>query len=230
MGVEATERLSKQLREHLPKAKMKYGIFDAGYDATDFYKMWLQLDGVPVIPLNRGNLPGVDLDGVERNKHGVPLCPANIEYKRHGLNKRRGVVVYHCPAKYLGRTKGKPEFKTDVKRCPLGVLCEPDSTMGPLVNLPLHENPRLNGPIERGSKAFKELYNKRGTCERFFSRLERKGLKSGSYRRKHIFVFQTMCAAIGIHAEAWVKKQFGEKKVADVWELFDRIESTIQQV
>jgi hypothetical protein len=223
MGVHALVRLHKQLRKYLPYAKMKYGIFDAGYDSNAFYSLFKKLDVTAIIPLNRRNIPRTDANQVERNEKGIPICPGGIEYKLHGTNKRRRKVVYHCPAKYLGRVNGKQQYKVDLSRCPLGVLCEPDSVMGPLINLHFDNSPRLNPEVPRETKLFKKLYKQRTTCERFFSRIERQDLKRGAYRRNHIFLFRSMCEAMIAHGLAWVKKRFGHEKLKTLEEVFDRM-------
>ncbi|RME53281.1 hypothetical protein D6783_02440, partial [Candidatus Woesearchaeota archaeon] len=64
MGVEATARLFKQLRKHLPQARMRYGVFDAGYDANDFYRMWEKLGGSALIALNQAHKLGADENGI----------------------------------------------------------------------------------------------------------------------------------------------------------------------
>ena len=127
----------------------------------------------------------------------------------------------------MGRTNGKPTFKVNLEACPLGTLCEPDTKMGPLVYLPFKENPRLNTAIPRGSDLFKQLYKQRSGTERFFSRLQLKGLKNRPYRREHLFGIATLAEALTAHAMLWVKERFGDRKPKDNTELFEWMESLV---
>ena len=145
--------------------------------------------------------------------------------KRHGVDNKKGHIAFFCPAKYMGRTKGKPTFKVNLEACPLGTLCEPDTKMGPLVYLPFEENPRLNTAIPRGSDLFKQLYNQRSGTERFFSRLQIKGSKERPYRREHLFGIAVLADSLTAHAMAWVKKRFGGRQPKDNAELFEWMKS-----
>ncbi|HJO96239.1 MAG TPA: hypothetical protein QF753_22805 [Victivallales bacterium] len=223
MGVTSLERLHKLLRQHLPEARLEFLLYDKGYDAEHFYRYINKLGGKALIPMvERGKTP-VDENNIPRDKNGIPLCPGKIPMKRMGCNYQRGHTRYCCPVKYIGREK-----RTELERCPLGVLCEPDSKMGPLVYLSFDENPRLNTAIPRGSESFKELYKQRSSPERFYSTLASAGLKSRPYRRQHLYLLGALCHAIGVHARAWVKKRFGSKKAKDAHQLLDWAESLLK--
>jgi len=135
--------------------------------------------------------------------------------KYQGACNTRGHNTYICPAKYLGRTKGKPEWKVKMERCPLGKLCEPDSKMGPLAYLRFDEDHRYNTVIPRESDKFKEMYKKRTSTERLFSQFEDNVLSSRVYRRMHLFQMRLTCQSINIHTRLWVRTRFANKKLDD---------------
>lgn len=226
MGVEASTRLHKLLQKHLPDARMTHGIFDAGYDAKAFYRLLMQLQMTPIIPLSRGTMTPHDIEEIALDKDGTPLCPGGAPMRWHGFNKRQESNTYNCPAKRPGKTNGKADWKVRMEHCPLGTLCETKSKMGPLYHLDVGTDPRLHLPIPRGHKRFKELYNKRTCTERFFATVtEYGGLSKRPYRRQHIFAIRALAHGILAHAKAWVKRRFGWGKKWKVDELFEVIET-----
>ena len=163
-----------------------------------------------MIALNERTFKPRDDSGLARDEHGVPLCKGGVPMRFHGYNKRRKAGVWNCPAKTPGRTDGKECFKVRLERCPLGVLCEPGSVMGPLVSLRADEDPRLNPAVPRHSDEWKETYPKRTCTERFFSfTKEAGGQGARPYRRKHLFLLMALCHALRRHAMEWVKLRFG---------------------
>jgi hypothetical protein len=61
---------------------------------------------------------------------------------------------------------GKHEWIAHTQQCPLGVLCQTDSDMGPTVSVKTKTDPRLYPPLPRNSPTFHELMDKRSCCER----------------------------------------------------------------
>lgn len=194
MGVEATVRLFKLLREHLPEAAIDHAIFDAGYDAVAFHRLILALSARPVIALNEKNFAPADDIGRERDEQGWPLCPGGERMRFHGYNKAKGTTVFNCPAKRPGRVAGHQCFRTDITRCPKRSLCSPDSTMAPLLSLRTDDDPRLNPAVPRGSEQYVEAMNKRTSCERFNALVKGAGgLGQRPTRRRHIFLLMGLC-------------------------------------
>jgi hypothetical protein len=230
MGIEALSRLSKLLGLHLPGAKLDHGIFDAGYDAIAFHRLVLALSARPVIALNERNFKPQDDHGQKRDERGVPLCRGGVPMRFHCYNKEKKTSVFYCPAKPPGRTDGKSCFKVKLDRCPLGVLCDPESKMGPLVSLRAEEDPRLNPCVPRGSEEWKEIYNQRTCTERFNSFVkEAGGLGDAPYRRQHLFLFVMLGQALRRHAMEWVKARFGKKRPKGKEELLAVLEGLLTE-
>ncbi len=196
------------LRPLLPLGKIKHLICDMGYDHSDFYRFLDKLDVLPVIPLkpNAATL-GADENGTKFNQNGTPLCAANIPMKPHEKRTRQNTATFMCPAKYVGRTDGKTVMKVDLARCPKGVLCEPNSKMGPIVHIPLGKDPRRFPEISRESETFKKLYKKRTCAERMFSQIKESGLAWRPYRRKHLLLLFAISRGIRSHVRLWMKAE-----------------------
>jgi hypothetical protein len=233
MGVDAVSRFHKLLLRHLgTEANVRNWLFDKGYDATAYYKLLNELNGRPVIPLRQTSATPVDANQIVRDENGNPLCAGNVPMRRHAFDRHSQTATHCCCAKYLGRTNGKPEYKVDMSRCPLGTLCEPESTLGPYVHLSLHKDYRLNTEIARDSELFKELYNQRTCTERQFSVMEAMGLKDGAYRRNHTFLIASLAFCLGVHAKAWLKHRretTGEQPAKTCDELFARLEKILEE-
>ena len=231
MGVEATSRFYKLLKKYLPESGWRYLIFDKGYDALYFYKLLMQLDAIPIIPLSKTVLTPQTSDGIELDEQGVPLCPGKAPMRLHCYNKKTFSQTFNCPAKRPGRTNGKAVFKLRMERCPLNCLCEPHSIMGPIVHLSCAENPRLNPPLPRSSASFKKAYKKRTSSERFFSLVTEHGkLGHRPYRRKHFFALGALVRAIGSHARVWVKKRYQDTSGWKLSELFTALDARLQEL
>ena len=203
MGTRDLVRLYKTLKVHLPGAAFGKATFDAGYDALAFHELVVELGACPVIALNDRNYQPTDDQGTARDPDGTPLCPGGARMRFHGYNKRRKKAVFNCPAKRPGRKHGKPCFKTHLDACPNANLCEPDTVMGPLVSIATGDDPRLNPPMPRGSRQFKQAYAHRTSSERFFSYTNCKGkLNRRPYRRQHLLLINALTHALHLHARA----------------------------
>jgi len=214
MAVEAITRLSKLLGEYLPEAEILNAVFDAGYDSTEFERLLVHLGARPFIPLNPRNAPPIDPIGVKRDEHGVPCCVGGASMRFHGCDREKGVCVFNCPAKRPTRKNGKQVFTWRPEQCPLGTPCDPASVMGPMVRLPVKEDPRLNPPVPRSSEEWKEIYQKRTCAERLFSfDKEAGGLGERPYRRRHLVLLSGLTLALRKHAQAWVKNRFSQDEL-----------------
>lgn len=175
---------------------------DKGYDAEGFHRFVMDIGLEPLIPLRESQRQ--DVNGIERNADGVPLCPAGLEMRWHGYQKDSGKHVYNCPVKRPGREDGKQVMRVHPKECPHQVLCEPESKMGPCVHIYVGENPRLNPEVPRNSEAFKTRYKARTSAERFFSQV--KGQSSRPYRRGFLVALMALARAIKTHVLAWIQQ------------------------
>ena len=207
--------------QQLPKIHINIGIFDKAYDAEAFYELLHKLDCTPIIPLR--NPPEFDHNKIPRDKKGTPLCPAGIPMKLHGCNNKRKHLVYHCPAKYLGRTNGKHTWKVREGVCPRDELCDPNSTMGPFYYLPFEENRRLNTPIPRSSELFAEYTKDRTSVERYFSQLLSRGFFDRPFRRRYLYQIMATFHSIFAFARAWIWEYWGQQPVRDIQSLFCRL-------
>jgi len=205
----------------------RYATFDKAYDAGPFYTLLDEAELTPIIPLRVK--PKLDPTGIEYDQKGCPLCPADLPMKLHGVDHVRCHTRWHCPAKYLGRTKGALEWKVREGVCPREELCEPESKMGPLVYLPLGENHRLNVEVPRASDKFKQLLRQRSGSERLNSQLLYIGLRDRPYRRQYAYQIMAVAYAMSCHASMWAKVRWQGKKVKTLEELFGRLKEVTEE-
>ena len=98
--------------------------------------------------------------------------------------------------------------------CPLDVLCQPSTKMGPIVYVNTKDNPRLYPKISRKSKQFKKLMNLRSGCERSNSvkkvtyKLGRRVCRNATH-----FLLKLYLVSIVEHACVWLSdelQKFGD--------------------
>ena len=121
----------------------------------------------------------------------------------HGRNKHQHRQVYHCPVKKKARDGQGWTIRTELERCPLGVLCQPDSRLGPLVSLSERDNPRLFPAIRRHSAEYRRLMNLRSGVER--SNAMKKTvykLEQTQFKRSSHFLIKLYLIAMIEHATA----------------------------
>lgn len=219
-GVDALERLRKRLAMTDIGAVITQAIYDAGYDALAFYKLHHKLGIQTLIPLAQPSKTPTDAAGIARDAEGRPLCPAGLPMRLH--QRTADQTVLNCPCKRPGRDQRKLVFKVHPEECPRGVLCEPDTKMGPIWHLRTDGDPRLNPVIPRGSELYKLLYKHRTASERYHSSLKSKGQADrGAYRREHFALAAAIVHAIGLHAGAWVTHLLGAGRPKTVAALLD---------
>lgn len=166
------ERIIEGLAERRPglPGRCKYFTADRGYDSTGLIENLWDGHGIkPVIAIR--NMRGEDEggDGTRRLSSG----PANITYdyrgnvychdsagRRYlmahgGFESSRGSTKFRCPAHHYGMTC------PDCGKCPVGLA----------VRIPLSEDRRVFTPLARASYAWQDVYKRRSSCERVFSRL-----------------------------------------------------------
>lgn len=222
MGIQGVVAFHKTARELDVSLGIDAYMFDAGYDAEWFFKLIITLGSRPVIALNPKNTKIIDYKNIPRDKKtGNPLCPGGAICRHQGFVKRQQKHVWHCPAKRPSKLKGKYFIRSRMDLCPTGKLCEPDSKIGPIYNIPISSSYRLNPPIPRSSELHKTLYKKRTATERFNS--EFKQNLTRPYRREHLNFIHVMATAISTHGNAMARHRLGETKAKTVSELLNEV-------
>jgi hypothetical protein len=205
-GVDGIVRLHKRLSMPDLKARLHAAIYDAGFDAAAFYDLHNKLGIHPLIALAQEAKTPACAQNVRRNSDGVPLCPADKAMRLHQREPGRQ-LIFNCPIKRPARVDGKRAFKTYAAQCPRKSLCEPNSTMGPIVRLRLDGDPRMNLSIPRGSPEFRQLFKNRTGTERFNSTFKsRDNIPNGAYRRQHLMLAAAVAHAVDRHADARLKQ------------------------
>jgi len=153
---------------------------------------------------------------------GIPICPAGLEMRYHHRDGQRRRQYYHCPVKRKTRIHGKLGFVAEPERCPLGVLCQPESQMGSVVYVAESENQRLHPVIRRDSPKYRRLMNLRSGCER--SNAVKKttyGIERFGFRRSSRSLIVLYFIALLEHASAWLsedKKHTDKREKELFWE------------
>ena len=136
---------------------------DAGYDCEDLLKFIINdLKADAIIPHNprREQSKGWQIKGDK------VICEAGLEMVRKGKMrpKKTGILYcqYICPIIYDKRSRHK--YIT----CP---VFHPKFFKGKGCNVLIRLEPSIRSEIDYGTQKFKELYNKRVSVERIFSRL-----------------------------------------------------------
>lgn len=170
LSLKAFDRFLKVARENgLP---MRIGVFcgDGHHDSCAHYRYFAQKEVAPVIPLSEHSKKAfphlLDDRGVKLDTDGVPLCPEGMRMRHHQYDAYRKIHIYTCPAKRNTHRDGRSLYVIHLNECPRGQDCAPESSIGPIVNIPLDTDPRLYPPIPRDSKQFKEIMNHRSSTER----------------------------------------------------------------
>jgi hypothetical protein len=205
--------------------------YDAGHDALGNYQFLLAKEIRPVIALNPRTGAHAKPPGTAQkvNAAGIPLCPAGVEMRRHTQTKHR--IIYSCPVKRPTHLEDKHAWNAHVEECPLHVLCDPESKMGPSVYVRSDADPRFYPEIARNSKQFKEIMQLRSGCER--SNATKKTvhqLGDRPCRSATHFLVRRYFVSIIEHAKAWLdddRKALGDdwKKLRDLEYLKQRTPS-----
>jgi hypothetical protein len=178
------------------------------------------MPSTPIIALNprSGKYPAPTGSAKVVNENGIPICPGGMLMRRLTYNPKRHRILYACPVKRPTHRGGKHLYINHIDECPLGVLCSPDTTMGPVVYVKTTSDPRLYPPLPRASPRFKELMKLRTGCERSNSlKKETYGLGHRPCRSATHFLVRLYLVSIIEHAKAWLaedKKQLGHDPIA----------------
>ena len=134
---------------------------DANYDSEEILSyIFHEMKAIPVIPKNPRGPKKEDFQ-VKKN---TIICPANLEMHRKGKMNSRGRIYlqYSCPLYY-----GK-KYQGQFLICPSS---HPKYFSQKGCNYLLRLSPTVRQYIDYDSRRFKEIYNKRSSAERVFSRL-----------------------------------------------------------
>jgi hypothetical protein len=216
LSLKSLDRLKKTLQENGLEWKISNAIYDAGHDAAGIYE-YLMEDGInPIIALNSRSGTHPDPTGSAKmvNENGIPICPGGMLMRRLSFNKEKHRIIYTCPVKRPTHRDGKYIYINHTDECPLGVLCSPDTKMGPVVYVKTNDDPRLYPPIPRASPKYKELMNLRSGCERSNStKKETYRLGYRPCRSDTHFLVRLYLVSIIEHAKAWLAED--KKKLGD---------------
>lgn len=204
-------------------------LMDTGYDAAAMYTLCSRLNMRPIIPLHPNSAKeATERDGLKLDATGRPLCPGGAAMLRNGKTPNGAAVVWHCPAKPMLRSQGKMTRSVDLARCPLGSLCEPESKMGPLVQVDVEKHGRFSPEVPRNSQQFEELYKQRSSVERTNGGLKR-ALGERPLSSQGRLELWTACWMMWKHARAWVRQRFGELKSVTLGQLLELVKVLEQE-
>lgn len=142
----------------------KYVLGDKGYDATENYRAVVEdFKAIPIIDLNlRGRKGKPDRFEDIANEYGTPYCAWGIPMVFWGYDKKQKRLKYRCP-----QACGK-EGCTWIDKCS-------KSSYGQVVKIKLRDDYRRFIQVPRHTNKWRNMYNRRTSIERIFSRLKRNG-------------------------------------------------------
>jgi|GEM_PF-1367842 len=205
LSIKSYDRFTKACAENQLDLRVFAVGYDSGHDALGNDEFLLAKEVRPVIALNpRSGLHPTPTGTAEQvNAAGVPLCPAGLAMRRHTQTNHR--IIYNCPVKRPTHREGKHTWQAHVAECPLKVLCQPESKMGPSVYVRSDADPRLYLEIARSSPQYIEIMNLRSGCERSNSakkivhHLGDRVCRSATH-----FLVRLYLVSIIEHAKAWL--------------------------
>ena len=152
------------------------------------------------------------------NENGTPVCKAGMLMRLCGYDKKKHRIIYNCPVKRPTHRDGKNQWLNHTDECPLGVLCQTDTKMGPVVYVKSTDDPRLYPPLPRSSPEFKKLMKMRSCCERSNSTKKvTKHLGERPCRSDVHYLVRLYLVSIIEHAKAWLaedRKMIGDNPIA----------------
>jgi hypothetical protein len=213
LSLKSLDRLQKSLKENGLDFKIEAAAFDAGHDARGIYEYLIENKIKPVIALNqRSGLPAATGTAQIITLQGAPLCPAGLAMRRHSKTSN-GRIYYNCPVKRPTHINGKTEWKTHLDACPRGVLCQPETKMGPVVYVRSDQDLRLYPDIARDSSTYKQIMNQRTGCERSNSTKKvTYNLGQRPCRNSSHYLIRLSLVSLIEHARAWLsedRKKYG---------------------
>ncbi|MCI0660493.1 MAG: hypothetical protein L0220_05410, partial [Acidobacteria bacterium] len=205
LSLKSLDRLLKASAENGLSISVSAAVYDSGHDALGIYQFLLAKKIDPVIALNpRHGIPQASGTATQINSLGIPICPAGLPMRRHGSGSH-GKLFFNCPVKRPTHTGGKLIWQSHLGECPLKVLCQPTTKMGPIVYVRSDSDPRLYPSIARDSSRFKHLMSLRSGCERSNAvkktvhKLDRRTCRSATH-----FLVRLYLVSILEHVKAWL--------------------------
>ena len=224
MLLSSLDRQRKAWQQSLPECVMGEVTVDALFDMYACYEYLAHYHYGYAIPYRTEPAKCLSLGDTDLqcSKDGVPLCKAGLPMLLHGKD-RQGRHVYHCPVKRSTHKDGKTIIVARVQECPLKVLCEPHSKLGPITHVSPSIDLRIHPSIARESQRFQQLRNLRSCCERSNS------MKKFFYKAEKLYTRVLPYAFIRLtfisileHARVWVKQKLANVDLAtcDLLSLF----------
>lgn len=142
---------------------IKAVLADASYDAEDLLKFIINdLNAQAVIPHNPGNK---QCNGYQIKEDKV-ICEAGLTMYRKGKMRHKKTGIHYC--QYCCPIVHDKQIRYQHIMCP---VFHPKFIKGKGCNVLLRMNPSIRSEIGYDTQNFKELYKKRTSVERIFSRL-----------------------------------------------------------
>ena len=219
LSIKSLDRFFKTCSENGLPVKVFAAGYDSGHDGLGNYE-YLRAKGIqPVIALNprSGTHPNPTGTAERITDNGIPLCPAGLEMRRHTVTPNHR-IIYHCPVKRPTHIEGKHVWKAHVDECPHGVLCQPETKMGPSVYVRSDLDPRFYPEIARDSQQYTKIMNLRSGCERSNSvkkvvhHLGDRPCRSATH-----YLVRLYLVSIIEHAKAWLAED--RKLLGEDWKL-----------
>ncbi len=134
-SLKSLDRLRKALREQDLPWQIRHGVYLAFHDGMGIYE-YLDSGGItPIIAINpRATEAPAPCGTAERvNAEGIPICPAGLLMRRHTVSHKQHRITYNGPIKRPTHRNGEHLWLAHTDECPHGVLCQPETKMGPIV-------------------------------------------------------------------------------------------------
>jgi len=176
---------------------------DANYDAENLLKYIIkELNALAIIPHNPRNeqFKGYQLKG------GKVICEAGLAMYRKGKMRPKNTGILYC--QYTCPIFYDKQIRYQFIMCP---LFHPKFMKGKGCNALIRLEPSIREEISYGTKNFKELYNKRTSVERIFSRLLSIAMQNPTVRGYHANRNHATIAHIAVLLVALTAHKTGQK-------------------
>lgn len=212
MSLKALDRMQKMFARHHSQARIERISVDAIHDAHAYYRYLVDHRIRYAIPYAKQPAACLELgkEGALFTDKGVPLCLGGLPMRLHGQD-RQGRKMYACPVKRATRRDGRQVYLAHREDCPRQALCEPLSTLGPIVHVNREIDPRIHPEIPRGSREYKQLSKMRTSAER--SNSMKKERFRGKYTKTRVMPYAYIRLALSSlleHSRVWAEEKLKE--------------------
>ena len=184
-------------RRLFPQMHTKKLALDSAHDAMPLYHFFLDEGIQAFVDLNKRSTL-TDWHNIKLDENGRPRCPAGLPMHSDGCEKSRLRMKFRCPK--LQHCKGQGGKKVI---CNCDQKCT-DSDYGPVVHLPMRENPRMFCQPTRGSKGWVKEYKRRTSAERDNKRIKIDyKLEDGHHRSSKLWYCRLYVILMLEHLVAW---------------------------